>query len=143
METTGGRLVPVLAQLVRLLRELEPRDQLSLVTLSVLGRLHREGARRLTDLARAERATQPAMSQLVDRMARDGLVRRIASVDDGRVTLVELLPAGGAAYDDQLRLLGELLDARLSGVPAGDRALVDAALPVLDALCRRGAEVAS
>lgn len=141
MQTAGGRLVPVLGQLVRLLRELDPPDALSLATLGVLGRLARDGAQRLGELARAERATQPGMSQLVDRLARDGLVRRTPSPDDGRVVLVEVTRAGRSAYDGELRRLAHLLDRRLAGLPSADRAAVDAALPVLDALTRTEAAV--
>lgn len=141
METAGGRLVPVLGQLVRLLRE-DAADSPSLATLGVLGRLTRDGAQRLGELARAERASQPGMTQLVDRLARDGLVRRTPSPDDGRVVLVEVTAAGRAAYADTLRRLGELLDLRLAGLPAADRHSLDAALPVLDALTRLDLEVA-
>ncbi|HEY9523564.1 MAG TPA: MarR family transcriptional regulator, partial [Thermopolyspora sp.] len=49
-----------------------PRD-LSMTTLSTLADLERFGPRRLTELAALEGVTQPAMTQIVSRLEREGL----------------------------------------------------------------------
>lgn len=74
------------------LRQREPG--LSDVTLRALAGLCDAGGRRLTDMARAEHITQPAMTQLVDRLERAGLARRTHAPGDRRVTLVEITQAG-------------------------------------------------
>jgi DNA-binding MarR family transcriptional regulator len=55
-----------------------------------------DGATRLTELAASGGVTQPAMTQLVGRLERDGLVIRLIDPDDGRVTLVDITDSGRA-----------------------------------------------
>src|SRR5690242_6512798 len=94
VKPTGSEVVPVLAGLVRLLRQTDTSDGLSPVATAVLGRLSRDGAQRLTELARSERASQPGMTQLVGRLERGGLVRRVPDPHDGRGVLVEATDPG-------------------------------------------------
>jgi len=101
---------------------------------ATLGTLDRFGPFRLTALAAAEGVTQPAMTQLVGRLADSGLVARSADPDDGRVVYVEITQEGRdmvarrrAARADRL----SMLMARLS--PADQDALA-AALPAINAL---------
>jgi DNA-binding MarR family transcriptional regulator len=61
---------------------------------------------RLTALAEAEGASQSGMTQLVQRMERQGLLERWSDPDDGRASLVMLGEAGQrfwAARNDVLR----------------------------------------
>jgi DNA-binding MarR family transcriptional regulator len=75
-------------------RYLIDRDDLSASAALVLNRLHREGPMRLTALACAEGASQSGMTQLVQRMERQGLLERWSDPDDGRASLVMLGEAG-------------------------------------------------
>src|SRR5882757_3660923 len=75
-------------------RYLIDRDELSASAALVLNRLHREGPMRLTALASAEGASQSGMTQLVQRMERQGLLERWSDPDDGRASLVALGKAG-------------------------------------------------
>src|ERR1700712_1020163 len=75
-------------------RYLIDRDDLSASAALVLNRLHREGPMRLTALAAAEGASQSGMTQLVQRMERQGLLERWSDPDDGRASLVMLGEAG-------------------------------------------------
>jgi DNA-binding MarR family transcriptional regulator len=88
---------------------------LSLSARAVLSTVGDEGPTRLTRLATAGGITQPAMTQLVGRLERDGLVVRLIDPDDGRATLVDITDAG-RALRAQLRQaqrdnLAELLEA--------------------------------
>lgn len=81
----------VLGQLVRRLRA-ERRFPLSHA--AVLGRLDREGARTVSELAAAERMRPQSMAQTVAELESDGLVGRRPDPDDKRRALVELTDAG-------------------------------------------------
>src|SRR5215475_13258120 len=83
-----------LERLVSLLRRLPPGNDLSLTTASTLRRLEADGPQRLSELAAREGVTQPAMTQLVTRLERDGLARRLADRGDARAVLVSITAAG-------------------------------------------------
>jgi len=88
-------------------------QELSLTSALALSRLNREGPIRLTTLAAAEGIAQPSMTQLIQRLERQGLATRINDPEDGRVALVNITNAGRALLDDRRRdrrdRLGELL----------------------------------
>ena len=108
---------------------------LSLTSALALSRLNKEGPIRLTTLAAAEGISQPSMTQLVQRLERQGLATRIDDPEDGRVALVNITNAGRALVDDRRRdrrdQLAELLKA-LS--PEDEAALIlaaNVALPII------------
>ena len=121
-------------RLFELMRRLTPPDGTSLTAASTLRRLERHGAHRLSDLAVAEGVTQPAMTQLVSRLERDGLAGRAGHPDDGRVVVVSITPAGRRAVRRRRAARAERLSALLAALPAADRAAIAAALPALDRL---------
>lgn len=135
--TAGERLLVVLEQLVRFLRQVT--GDLGPATSSALSRLWRDGPQRLTELARAEGISQPGMTQLVDRMEREGLVRRTASADDRRGVVVEVTEAGldriRLRRGERVRALQQMIDA----LDPGDRAAITSALPAFTRLI--GAQV--
>src|SRR5258708_22641437 len=79
--------------------------RLSLSACAVLAALADDGGTRLTRLAASGGITQPAMTQLVGRLERDGLVVRLVDPDDGRGTLVDITDEGRALLA-QLRQTG-------------------------------------
>jgi DNA-binding MarR family transcriptional regulator len=96
----------VLGQLIRRLRA-EHRFPISQGT--VLGRLDREGASSVSDLAVAERVRPQSMAQTVADLEADGLVSRRPDPDDKRRALVELTEHGRSAlYDDRRQREGWL-----------------------------------
>lgn len=145
MESAAGEtLLPALERLVRLLRQVDAPDELSVVAAAVISRLARDGAQRLTELARSERASQPGMTQLVGRLERDGLVHRIPSPHDGRGVLVEVTDAGRALLERNRAQYAAALDAFLERLDEDDRRTIGAALPALTRLvhaAERGAPV--
>jgi DNA-binding MarR family transcriptional regulator len=82
-----------LERLFGLIRWLSPAG-LSLTSAGTLATLDRSGPCRLTALAAREGVTQPAMTQLIARMAGQGLVVRAADPDDGRAVHVQITEAG-------------------------------------------------
>jgi DNA-binding MarR family transcriptional regulator len=87
----ASELRDVLGQLVRRLRT-QHRFPLSQGT--VLGRLDREGAKGVSDLAAAERVRPQSMAQTVADLEAAGMVTRRPDPADGRRALVELTPQG-------------------------------------------------
>ena len=73
---------------------LEPHG-LSVAKLGVLRQLSR-GPLALGALAQRQSCVRSNITQLVDRMEAEGLVRRVADPDDRRVTLAEITEAGHA-----------------------------------------------
>jgi DNA-binding MarR family transcriptional regulator len=87
----ASELRVVLGQLIRRLRA-EHRFPISQG--SVLGRLDRQGAQSVSDLAAVERVRPQSMAQTVAELEADGLVSRRPDPDDRRRALVELTEQG-------------------------------------------------
>ncbi|HEU4978643.1 MAG TPA: MarR family transcriptional regulator [Solirubrobacteraceae bacterium] len=96
----ASELRVVLGGLVRRLRS-EHRFPLGHGT--VLGRLDREGAQSVSDLATAERVRPQSMAQTIHDLESDGLVARRPDPDDRRRALVELTAEGRAALEEDRR----------------------------------------
>jgi len=77
------------------------RKDLSASATLVLNRVNQEGPMRLTALATAEDTSQPAMTQLVQRMERQGLLERLSDPEDGRAALVAISEAGRKLWDQR------------------------------------------
>ena len=96
MERAGSDAVAQMVELCTdmMLRYLSDRAELSPSATMVMNRVNREGPLRLTSLADAEGASQSGMTQLVQRMERQGLLERWSDPDDGRASLVKLAETG-------------------------------------------------
>ena len=116
------------------LRRLTPRDELSLTAASTLRRLERSGPHRLSELFGAEGVTQPAMTQLVTRLEREGLAVRSGDPADGRAVVVSITDAGRAAVARRREGRARVLSDLLRHLPPEDRAAILAALPALERL---------
>ena len=114
-----GALVEVGTDL--LWRFLVDREGLSASATLVLNRLNREGPMRLTALAAAEGASQSGMTQLVQRMERQGLLERWSDPDDGRASLVMVGAAGKQLWDARVELRQRRIAGLLAALPQDDR----------------------
>ncbi len=81
----------------RLVRRLRAEHRFPLSHGSVLGRLDREGAASVSDLASREGVKPQSMAQTVGDLQDEGLVSRRPDPADGRRILVELTAAGSSA----------------------------------------------
>lgn len=107
-----------------------PRD-MSLTSAATLATLDGTGPQRITDLARIEGVTQPAMSVLIGVLEESGLVERGGDVSDKRVTLVRLTESG-ASYVRARREAGVQAFERLIGdLTADETEALVTALPAL------------
>lgn len=82
-------------------RHLADRDGLSASATLVLNRLDRQGPMRVTALAEAEGASQSGMTQLVQRMERQGLLERWNDPEDGRASLVMVGDGGRRLWNER------------------------------------------
>jgi DNA-binding MarR family transcriptional regulator len=116
------------------LRRLTPREGMSLTAGSTLRRLDRCGPQRLCDLYAPEGVTQPAMTQLVTRLEKEGLAARGSDPGDGRVVVVSITEAGRALVQRRRDAHAAALSERLAGLSAADRATILAAMPAMERL---------
>jgi DNA-binding MarR family transcriptional regulator len=133
-----AQLSTTLERVVTMVRRLMPSQPMSLTAVSVLRSLETSGATRLTELATAQGVTQPAMTQLVTRLERDGYVERGGSPHDARVVLVSLTQSGGEFLRHRREMRAAHLSDLLDRLPADDRAQILAALPALNLLAVLG-----
>ena len=115
-------------------RRLTPREELSLTAASTLRRLERSGPHRLWELYAPEGVTQPAMTQLITRLEKEGLARRDSDPADGRAVVVSITDAGRAALARRREGRARALSGILQNLPATDHAALLAALPAMERL---------
>jgi DNA-binding MarR family transcriptional regulator len=131
---SGRDLSLALEKVVRLVREVSTAGDVSPTAATVLAGLARTGPQRVTDLARVAGVSQPAMTQLVNRLTQQGMLARVADDADRRAVLVEVTDAGREVLETRRGQRAGVLDAALARVSAEDRAAIAAALPALDRL---------
>jgi DNA-binding MarR family transcriptional regulator len=107
-----------LERLISLIRALSPNNDLSLTTGSTVHRLATNGPQRLSDLAASEGVTQPAMTQLVSRLERQGFAERRGEPSDRRVVMVHLTETGRQMLRDRQTHRAARLAQLLSALPA-------------------------
>jgi DNA-binding MarR family transcriptional regulator len=122
---------------ILVLRQLSGRTALNLTAQLTLSTLEREGPMRMTSLAAAVAIGQPAMTQMIQRLERRGLVSRVEDPADRRVALVDLSETGRARRGDQQRARRDRLDVLLSALPPADEATLNLAMRVALPTIRR------
>jgi DNA-binding MarR family transcriptional regulator len=85
----------------------------------------------LSELAKNQKCVRSNITQLVDRLEKDGLVRRRADPADRRSVLAELTPAGEQAHARGMRALADAQRAIVSGLKADDADSLKSALSAL------------
>jgi DNA-binding MarR family transcriptional regulator len=110
-------------------------DRAALTASMVMDTLHREGPVRVTALAAATGIGQPSMTELVQRLERQGLVTRVDDPEDGRAALISITNAGRALIDDKRRNRRQRLAELLATLTPHDEATLtlamDVALPII------------
>jgi DNA-binding MarR family transcriptional regulator len=129
-----ARIAAGFERFYEVLRRLTPRAELSLTAASTLRRLERSGPHRLSELYGPEGVTQPAMTQLVTRLEKDGLAVRSNDPADGRVVVVSITEAGRAAVARRREARARALAELLGSLSAEDHAAILAAVPALERL---------
>ena len=98
-------------------------------TLSILAS---DGSYRIGDLARASRVTQPTMTKLIQNLAEDELIYRIADVADSRAWLIAITDTGTTALDNWRTELGLALQPMFSDLSADEIDILERAVTILE-----------
>jgi DNA-binding MarR family transcriptional regulator len=123
------------ARLTRRLRsERDPRNELSIGQLSVLGVLFRDGARSIGELAAQERVQPPSMTRTVNCLEEAGYVVRRAHESDRRQVVIELAVKGIATLEADRRRRDAWLAQRLRELTPEERSVLRKAAPILERL---------
>ncbi|MGZ7029705.1 MAG: MarR family winged helix-turn-helix transcriptional regulator [Terriglobales bacterium] len=89
---------------------------------SILRTLIAQEGARLSDLAIASRITPSAMTRVIEKLEKQGMVRRVRGAqDDGRAATVEITPGGRRARRRIDQLMRERARAVAESIPASRR----------------------
>jgi DNA-binding MarR family transcriptional regulator len=123
-EDSAGVAALLETMTVLAVRHLAPHD-VSFTTAATLGRLARGGPQRLTRLAADEGVAQPSMTQLIQRLERQGLVRRVSDPADGRVRLISITEAGRELIQQRRAARAARLSDLIATLSAEDQLALD------------------
>jgi DNA-binding MarR family transcriptional regulator len=87
----------------------------------LLGALHCKGPRIMTDLGEELGVTARQVTNLVDALEREGLVRRVAHPTDRRATVIEITPAGAELTGQMWQQFQERVAALFRELPEPDQ----------------------
>lgn len=131
---TPARLRAVVGKLARRLNSLARGSGLTPSQLSTLGVIAREGPIRLSELAEIETMNPTMLSRVVGALDEAGLVRRRPDPQDRRAGLLEVTATGRRTHDRLRAERGRVLSEGLVAMSDSDIAVIEAALPALEAL---------
>jgi DNA-binding MarR family transcriptional regulator len=130
MRMEDDELRLLIMRVARRIRNERAGDALSDSQLAVLFKLehddHSPG-----DLAAFERVTPPSMNRTVNGLERAGLVQRHPAEDDARRVRITITDAGRAYIAETRALRTAWLSRQLAAISPGERAAIEAVLPVL------------
>jgi DNA-binding MarR family transcriptional regulator len=139
----AGLLLATLPRLGKMAMHAGEQHPISANRAGVMWQL-RDRAMRSGELAQRCALTAPALTELVDSLARDGYTRRLEDPADRRVVLVELTARGRRELDRYREVMKERVARVLAKLPAEKRARLHSALTDLhDALEAMTKEAAS
>lgn len=98
-----------------------PDLRTNLVRYHILKCLERRGAHHLTEISATLNVKKNTLSELLDRMVRDGLVLRAYPPGDRRKIILRITPEGKAAIREFEKALMENIGQFLEGLDAEDR----------------------
>ena len=121
-------------RLARRLRSQRAETDLTLTQLSALATLDRHGPLTPGELAAHEKVQPPSMTRVVAGLEQRGLVTRAPHPTDGRQVLVALAGPGRQLLAEDRRRRDVWLAQRLAELTADERAVLQAAAPILERL---------
>jgi DNA-binding MarR family transcriptional regulator len=125
----GEALVSTAARVVRWAPK--GNSELSLSAVRVLARLSDGGPQRISDLAAAERSSQPTITNHVKRLESAGLVDRTADPTDARAWMIDLTPRGTERLHEMRSIMGTKVEPYLAQLTPDDRAALAHGIAVM------------
>lgn len=132
-EPITSRLRMVVARLSRRLRQ-EANEGATPSQLAALATVDRHGPITLGDLATHERVRPPTMTRIVAGLEELAMLRRETDPSDRRVARVTITAEGSELLVRSRNRKDEFLATMLDNLGADDRAVVEAAVPILERL---------
>ena len=122
--------------LLRIQRQLRTRtgSDITPSQSSALARIEQSGPVRLGTLAELEGTTAATMSRVIDSLADRHLIERVPDPHDGRASLVQLTPQGGALLHGLRARYTEALRGAMAELSEEEQRVVRRAIPVLERL---------
>jgi len=120
LHALGEDLITTAARVVRWVPK-NTASTLSLAAARILARLSDNGPTRISELAIAERCSQPTITNHIKRMELSGLVDRTSDPRDARAWMIALTPAGHAELRAVRDSLGTGLEPYLAQLSRRDR----------------------
>ena len=133
----SGLASPLRLAVMRLARRVRQEAMGGDVTpsmLSALATVERQGPLTLGELAAAERIQPPSMTKIVARLAESGLVVREIDASDRRVARVQVTRDGKRLVERSRSRGSAYVAGRLARLTPEERAVLEAAVPVLERL---------
>lgn len=130
------RLHGAAIRLLRSMRRLDAEAGISGPRLSALSILVFGGPATLSALAQAEQVRRPTMTQLVNTLEAEGLVRKRQEGGDRRLVRVEATAKGRKLLEEGRRRRLAELAARFRALPEAERRALTAALDAFERLAR-------
>ncbi len=127
-EATGLRVA-----IVRIQRQLRARSGSDITPsqASALARIEQDGPLRLGALAELEGTTAATTSRVIDSLSDRNLIERVPDPLDGRASLVQLSPEGGALVHELRTNYTEALRNALSELTPAERKVIRETIPVM------------
>ena len=119
-------------RLTRRLRAERPDMGLSLTQISALGTIDRHGPMTPREVADHERVQPPSMTRILAGLEERALIVRTAHPSDGRQQLVSMARAGHDLLREDRRRREAWLALRLVELTPQERAVLYAAVPIID-----------
>jgi len=119
--------------IVRIQRQLRARtgSDITPSQSSALARIEQDGPLRVGALADLEGTTAATMSRVIDSLADRRLLERVPDPLDGRASLVQLSPAGGALVHELRARYTEALRHALAELTPAERGVIRDTIPVM------------
>jgi len=133
LQQLGEELISTAARMVRWAPR-EQGPQISLAAARLLARLHDNGPTRISDLATAERCSQPTITNHVKRLEAAALVAREVDPNDGRVCIITLTDSGMGELVKIRAAIGAGLEPYLARLSGPDRQTLADGLAVMQRL---------
>jgi DNA-binding MarR family transcriptional regulator len=130
-------LRPSLLRLTRLIRNQRVDMSVTLTQISAMGTLAKRGPMSAGELASCEKVQPPSMTKVLANLEERGLVRRDAHPSDKRQAIISVTDDGVALLESETRSRDAWLSKRLADLTPDERALLRAAVPVLDKLAEQ------
>jgi DNA-binding MarR family transcriptional regulator len=129
----AAHLRAALARTTRRLRQ-EGGGDLSPALTGALATIDRHGPLTPSELAQRERVMRPTATRFLARLLELGLITRTADPGDGRSSLIAITDGGQAALREMRTRKDAFLSRRLQALNAEDRATVQRAVELLEAI---------